>query len=287
MEMEIQPSTQQGLLHAVRAAEPIRGHERSALLAQKVRAAKASRLNCCELALRSLGTLCCAPLCCLGVGWQEVKANSSAAFFRFGKLERVVTQPGLTYVTPGAHRIDGFAGTQSLILPQQNIIDAAGNPVVIRALLEYSVDDPAALAIATNNTPTVLFNMAEQVVRETVAGLPLQGHPEGRDLRSQGHAVSNAMVAELQIDATVMGVTVQRLVITEARYAPEIMAQMLMKQQAQALSEWVGGGGGQHAPRAPLFLRAHGWEKHSTPLPPLLLSWRAQGDCRGRPGHCA
>lgn len=77
--------------------------------------------------------------------------------------------------------------------------------------------------------------MAEQVVRETCAGLPLQGHPEGRDLRSSGHAVSNTMVAELQIDATVMGVTVQRLTITEARYAPEIAQQMLMKQQAQAL----------------------------------------------------
>ncbi len=164
-----------------------------------------------------------------------MNANSAAAFFRFGKLERVISTPGLSYVTPGASRVDGFAGTQSLILPPQNIIDSAGNPIIVRALLEYSVDDPAALCIATNNTPTVLFNMAEQVVRETCAGMPLQGHPEGRDLRSQGHAVSNLMVAELQIDASVMGVTVQRLVITEARYAPEIMQQMLMKQQAQAL----------------------------------------------------
>ncbi len=43
------------------------------------------------------------------------------------------------------------------------------------------------------------------------------------------------MVAELQPDALVFGVRVQRLVIVEARYAPEIASAMLMKQQASAM----------------------------------------------------
>jgi hypothetical protein len=43
------------------------------------------------------------------------------------------------------------------------------------------------------------------------------------------------MTSELQQDASVFGVTVQRLVISEARYAPEIAPQMLMKQQAAAM----------------------------------------------------
>jgi len=69
--------------------DPIRGHERSALLAQKVKAAKSVRLTCFEVALRSCCTIMCSPLCFLGVGWVQVNANTAAAFFRFGKLERV------------------------------------------------------------------------------------------------------------------------------------------------------------------------------------------------------
>ena len=82
----------------------------------------------------------------------------------------------------------------------------------------------------------MLFNAAETVVREQASQVPLQ-HPSGNDLRSQGHEISNRMVAELQVDASVMGVSVQRLVIVEARYAPEIVQQMLMRQQAGALVE--------------------------------------------------
>ena len=45
------------------------------------------------------------------------------------------------------------------------------------------------------------------------------------------------MTAELQHDAAVFGVRVQRLVIVEARFAPEIASSMLMKQQAGAMVE--------------------------------------------------
>ena len=48
------------------------------------------------------------------------------------------------------------------------------------------------------------------------------------------YAPSRLQVRELQQDANSFGVVVQRLCIVEARYAPEIASQMLMKQQAMA-----------------------------------------------------
>ena len=43
------------------------------------------------------------------------------------------------------------------------VIDAVGNPIIVRGLLEFGVEDAAALHIATNSSFSVLFNMAEQV----------------------------------------------------------------------------------------------------------------------------
>ena len=72
------------------------------------------------------------------------------------------------------------------------------------------------------------------MVREACSRLPLLGE-HGHDIRSQTHEIGSAMVRELQQDASAFGVRVQRLCIVEARYAPEIASQMLMKQQAVAI----------------------------------------------------
>jgi hypothetical protein len=99
--------------------------------------------------------------------------------------------------------------------------------------LEYSIDDPAALRIATNSSLQVLFNQAELTVREACGRLPLLGE-KGHDIRSQTNEIGAAMLLDLQTDASVFGIIVQRIAIVESRYAPEISQQMLMKQMAAA-----------------------------------------------------
>lgn len=114
-----------------------------------------------------------------------------------------------------------------------HVIDAAGNPIIVTALLEYSIEDPAALHIALSSDLTVLFNMAEQVIREACTGLPLLGE-NGHDIRSQTVEIGDRMVKQLQVDANVFGVAVLRVAITEARYSPDVASQLLQKQTAMA-----------------------------------------------------
>lgn len=156
------------------------------------------------------------------------------AVFRFGKLVTTVKTPGLTWFVPCGQFISVFSGAQTHKMDTLHVVDASGNPIEVRALLEYSVDDPAALYIAANGSLPVLFNMAEQVVREACGHLPLVGE-RGHDIRSQTHELAAAMAADLQPDASVLGVTVLRLVIVEARYAAEIAQAMLAKQGAAAM----------------------------------------------------
>ena len=112
-------------------------------------------------------------------------------------LHTVACRPGLTWILPGGDLIWAFTGTQTFKLDSLNVIDAAGNPIIIRALLEYAIEDPAALHIAVNDSLAVLHNQAEQVVREACSRLPLLGE-HGADIRSQTHEICAAMVKELQ-----------------------------------------------------------------------------------------
>lgn len=208
-------------------------HERITRLQRKVEAAKAARLSCLEWCVKGLGVIFTLPSMGLS-GFVSVPTNHKAAIFRFGKLDRVLEKPGLHWLPLFYERVQCFAGTQTHRMDQLNVVDAAGNPIIVRALLEYNVEDPAALQIATGGSTSVLFNQAEQVVREACTKLPLLGE-KGADIRSQIHDLGAAMVADLQHDANVFGIQVQRLTIVEARYAPEIASQMLMKQQAAAM----------------------------------------------------
>jgi len=254
--------------------------QRTQMLGARVAQVKAQRLTCFELlSSKGLGTLFSLPF--LGLtGLISIPAATSCAIFRFGKLDCVISEPGLTWVAPFYERVQmvrrggleralssylscahtslsrppasplassptylsarsialaaQFTGTQTHKMNELNLVDAVGNPILVRALLEFSVEDPAALFIATNASLSVLFNQAEQVVREACTRFPLLGE-KGADIRSLTHELGAQMLTELQPDASVFGVQVQRLVIVEARYSPNIASQMLMKQQAMAL----------------------------------------------------
>ena len=213
---------------------PASGTSRTVALARKVEAAKAERLSVSESLCIFLGVLLTLPTLGLS-GLRVVPPNTRMAVFRFGKLVATVRRPGLTWFTPGCGTfISSFSGAQTHKMDSLHVVDASGNPIVVRALLEYAVEDPAALQIAANGSLYVLFNMAEQVVREACGHLPLVGE-RGHDIRSQTHELAAAMALDLQPDASVLGVAVLRLVIVEARYAPEIAGSMLAKQSAAAM----------------------------------------------------
>jgi hypothetical protein len=208
--------------------------QRTQMLAARVAHVKAQRLTCFELfCSKGLGTFFTIPTAGLS-GLISVPAATSCAIFRFGKLDCVISRPGLTWIAPFYERVEMFTGTQTHKMDELHLVDAVGNPILVRALLEFAVEDPAALYIATNASLSVLFNQAEQVVREACTRFPLLGE-KGADIRSLTHELGAQMLSELQPDASVFGVQVQRIVIVEARYAPNIAAQMLMKQQAVAL----------------------------------------------------
>ena len=129
-------------------------HEPSARtveLRERVAAVKKQHLTLCEHLVKGLSGL--VSFCTtLGLsGLTTVPANTSVAIFRFGKLDTVIKTPGIHWITPCAETVRHFAGTQTHESAELRVIDGAGNPIIVRALLEYAVEDATALHIATND----------------------------------------------------------------------------------------------------------------------------------------
>jgi len=76
---------------------PAPSHERVAALRALVTEAKQKRLNCGELVCKWLGALVTLPTLGLS-GLICVDTNTSLAIFRFGKLDRLITTPGMHWV---------------------------------------------------------------------------------------------------------------------------------------------------------------------------------------------
>ena len=133
------------------AGHPHEPSARTVELRERVAAVKKQHLTLCEHLVKGLSGL--VSFCTtLGLsGLTTVPANTSVAIFRFGKLDTVIKTPGIHWITPCGEMVRHFAGTQTHESAELRVIDGAGNPIIVRALLEYAVEDAAALHIATND----------------------------------------------------------------------------------------------------------------------------------------
>jgi hypothetical protein len=112
--------------------------QRTQILARKVAEVKSQKLTCIEwIFSKGLGHLFALPS--LGAfALLYVPVSTSVAIFRFGKVDRVISKPGLHYVPFFYDSVATFTGTQSQRIDELNLVDATGNPIVVRALLEFS-----------------------------------------------------------------------------------------------------------------------------------------------------
>ena len=118
------------------------------------------------------------------------------------------------------------------------MIDANGTPIICSAVMNYKVVNPSDFIINLNHNKdgdgakSVIYNMTEGVMRECFKTLPLN---TGKDnIRNSSDTISKNIITESNAKISMFGVNVDSFIVTDVNYAPEVMQQMLMKQQAQA-----------------------------------------------------
>jgi regulator of protease activity HflC (stomatin/prohibitin superfamily) len=114
--------------------------------------------------------------------------------------------------------------------------DANGNPIEISAVITWQVQDAAQAAFDVEDYRGFVDIQAETAVRHVASVFPYDSYEEGQEsLRGAADRVIATLQADLQERLDVAGVTVFDTRLRRLAYAPEIAADMLRRQQADAI----------------------------------------------------
>lgn len=192
----------------------------------------ASNLTRIELALKYIAGALTGPL-----GLMSIPKNNVVVIQRFGKVDRVV-EHGLRWAPLGSVLTKVFTGIQTHKFDKLPMIDSAGAPILCSAVMNYKVTNPSDFIVNLNhnnksaNAKEVIYNMTEGVMRECFKSLPLNSGTT--NLRNSTQGITKDIITQANGKIQVFGVEVDSFIVTDVNYAPEVMQQMLMKQQAQA-----------------------------------------------------
>jgi hypothetical protein len=114
--------------------------------------------------------------------------------------------------------------------------DANGNPIEISAEITWQVNDAAQAAFDVEDYDGFVTIQAETAVRHVASVFPYDSYEEGQEfLRGAADRVIATLQADLQERLDVAGVGVLDTRLRRLAYAPEIAADMLRRQQADAI----------------------------------------------------
>ena len=92
---------------------------------EMVRQNKNLKLTFSERFCKYLGSILLLPTLGLA-GIISVPPKTTLAVFRFGKLDRVISTPGLAWLLPFSEIVSQFTGTQTYRMDQLQVIDSTG-----------------------------------------------------------------------------------------------------------------------------------------------------------------
>ena len=198
-----------------------------------------SGLTKVETALKYLGGILSSPIA--PIFCFSVPQNHKCVIRRFGKVDRVV-EPGLRWAPPNGEFNHIFEGAKTHAFKDMRLLDSTGTPIIVSAILQYHISDPAKFIIISEGKTDVLERKATIAIQQICSSLPYSSSTELMDLRRATKSAEQDIYKILKpaVESSGFhsyGFTVDSLNIVEVNYAPEVAQQMLMKQQAQAYME--------------------------------------------------
>lgn len=154
----------------------------------------------------------------------------------FGRYLGTVRRNGLVWTFPLTNRERVSLRIQNFDSETLKVNDANGNPVEVAAVIVWRVVDTAQAVFEVEDYEDFVRIQTETAVRHMASEYPYDAYEEGQhSLRANADEVTNSLHGELQDQLTLAGVEVMRTQLRRLAYAPEIAADMLRRQQAEAV----------------------------------------------------
>jgi SPFH domain / Band 7 family len=169
-------------------------------------------------------------------GFVVVQPNQAKVAVFLGRYVGTIRRSGFHWVNPLTTRRTLSLRIRNLDTDVLKVNDANGNPIEISAVITWQVNDAAQAAFDVEDYMGFVDIQAETAVRHVASVFPYDSYEEGQEsLRSAADRVIATLQADLQERLDVAGVGVLDTRLRRLAYAPEIAADMLRRQQADAI----------------------------------------------------
>jgi regulator of protease activity HflC (stomatin/prohibitin superfamily) len=169
-------------------------------------------------------------------GFAVVQPNQARVVILFGQYLGSVRTVGLIWVCPLTTKRTISLRVQNFESQVIKVNDAAGNPIEIAAVIVWRVVDTGRAVFNVEKYEDFVRVQTETAVRHVASLYPYDSYqPEQLSLRANADDVMKSLHEELQGQLESAGVDVVRTQLRRLAYAPEIAADMLRRQQAEAV----------------------------------------------------
>lgn len=192
------------------------------------------------------GSLCCPnPLSCIASTilpcvWAcscvTVEENTGLVVLVNGQLSASISEPGLHAVNPCCTQKFIVSQKQRCLQMQKvKVIDLKGNPIIIRAIVVFRVNNVIKASLEVQNYQEFVRTQATAVLKTVASKYPYESSDDSESLKEDAAAISHELINTLQAKVDIAGISVIDFVLNELSYAPEIAQSMLVRQHAEAL----------------------------------------------------
>lgn len=169
-------------------------------------------------------------------GFTIVVPNTSRVITFFGRYVGTIRVNGFHWTVPLTVKEYISLRVQNFDSQVLKVNDAAGNPIEIAAVIVWRVVDTAKAAFEVEDYEEFVKIQTETAVRHMAAEYPYDAYEDGvHSLRANADEVAASLHTELQQHLRQAGVEVMNTQLRRLAYAPEIAADMLRRQQAEAV----------------------------------------------------
>lgn len=172
----------------------------------------------------------------LASGFTLVQPNVAKVLIFLGRYAGTVRRTGFTWTVPLTEKPSYSLRLRNFESETLKVNDAIGNPIEVAAVIVWRVVDTAQAAFEVDDYQQFVKIQTETAVRHMASEYPYDVYEEGQiSLRANADEVMGVLLTELQEQLAPAGVEVGRVQLRRLAYAPEIAADMLRRQQAEAV----------------------------------------------------